>query len=102
MAFVTKHENLSSEPKSNWKDAEYVMPAESFQTSGEEARAHAFNKMRGSASSRSFRGGSSLEKSVRNSISKIGNGVLLDLILHSEPPTELHSVHDLEDNEVSR
>lgn len=102
MEYVTKHENLSKEPKSNWKQVEYIMPAESFPVSGGEAeRMNAFDQMRTSSSSRSFRRGSSLAKSFRQSISKLGNGVLVDLVLHSERPTELHSIYDLEDNEVS-
>jgi len=105
LAYVTKHQNLSTEPKANWKEVEYIMPAESFQTTSEEERFQAFSRMRSSGSSiskKSFRRGSSLlARSFRDSISKIGNGMLVDLIMHSERPTQLHSIHDLEDNEVS-
>jgi hypothetical protein len=37
---------------------------------------------------------------IRNSIQHIGNESLFSLIRQSEGPSELHSVHDLEINEV--
>lgn len=103
MAYVTQHKNLSSEPKANWKEVEYIMPRESFQTAttGEEEQLHRLDRLRSSGSSMSFRRGSSLIKSLRQSI-VVGfeDGVLVDLIRHTERPTEFHSIHDLEDNEV--
>lgn len=109
MQYVTQHKALSEEPVSNWTQVEYYMPRESFLSpeaseSGEDGGALLFGTGRPSlfgGRTSSWRRERFLSTSLRESFSKMGNTILMNMIMHSERPTELHSVHDLECNEVS-
>jgi hypothetical protein len=97
--YVTQKKNLSSEPASNWSPVEYFMPSVAHGRRASLGDSISNNSNEGAEVSANRRT-SFLASSIRNSIQHIGNEALFSLMRHSERPSELHSVHDLEINEV--
>jgi hypothetical protein len=87
--YVTEKKNLSSEPASNWKSVEYFKPTRAADL-GDDSQRQSSNNIR-----RSF-----LASSIRASVTRAGTEELFSLVRHTERPSEFHSIHDLEINEV--
>ena len=101
MPFLTEKKTLSKEPAANWNSVEYYMPAhqENLDEQGSEVFGEGSGSIRGSFKGRASQRGSLISQSIRASVGKIG--ALSEFFLHSERPTDIHSIHDLEVNEVS-
>jgi hypothetical protein len=117
MPFVTEKKNLSSEPVANWNTVQVYTKPDSFESSfgasfdegegdpeliqrpsGASAASAASTSQRGSFNKKGRR----LSTSLRNIAESLqNNGILLELLKHSERPSDMHDVHDVEYNEVS-
>jgi hypothetical protein len=120
MPFVTEKKNLSSEPAANWNRVEVFAKQASFGSSfgsfdegeqsgefkGRSSASQEDPESRGSLVSQSSTGSarerrsSALSGSIRHFAGSVKTGSLLQLLKHSERPSDLHDVHDVEYNEV--
>eukprot|EP00934_Nitzschia_sp_Nitz4_P005034 Nitzschia sp. Nitz4//scaffold32_size149145//66482//69228//NITZ4_002881-RA/size149145-snap-gene-0.18-mRNA-1//-1//CDS//3329548075//5024//frame0 len=84
MPYLTQQKNLSKEPAKNWKEMEFYMPRESFGSfdEGDEPA-------------------SIMQHAMGSIQAHVGNAILATVLKHTERPTGLHTVYDLEDNEVT-
>lgn len=99
MPYVTKYDDLSDEPKSNWNHVEYTMPSESFLSERIASNSEGLRNQPSSLSSTaSFR---LQDMSFRRSVEMVDkNNSLVNLIKHTERPTNIFTMYDIEDNEV--
>ena len=96
MPYVTESKNLSSEPEANWKSVQYYLQSiPSRLSSTDEDDGSSLRSSTISNTRSSF-----LVSSVRASMEKAGFGEMLTLVKHSERPTNMHALHDIEINEV--
>ena len=96
MPYIMQKKNLSSEPASNWQSVEYFVPT--LQTRGSFEETARIGSRDSSASiQRGF-----LSTSIQKSIEFHKFKELVGLVKISERPSELHSIYEIEMNEVSK
>lgn len=99
MPFMSGQKNLCNEPVANWNSVEYFVPT--VEASEEEQASFGWNRRSsiGGNFSASVRRGL-MSSSIRDSIANTNMKLLVALFEHSERPSDVHTLHDVEFNEV--